>query len=118
MPSTSDRTSSLPQIQLLVHVYVKPEMQQQALSAMTRLVEATRREDSGCIRFEVAIDTTDVTHYIGYEVWASQTDLDFHSQKAHVINFFAEIGDYVVDPTQPISATRYAPIMPLPIVIY
>lgn len=117
MPSTSDRTSS-PQIQLLVHVYVKPERQQQALSAMTRLVEATQREDTGCIRFEVAIDTTDATHYIGYEVWASQADLDLHSKKAHVIHFFAEIGDYVVNSTQPISATRYTPIMPLPAVTY
>ena len=117
MPSPSDRTSS-PQIQWLVHVYVKPEMQQQALSAMTRLVEATQREDTGCIRFEGAIDTPDATHSLGYEVWASQADLDLHSKKAHGRNFFAEIGDYVVDPTQPLSATRSTPILPLPTVTY
>ena len=117
MPSTSESTLS-PQIQLLVHVRVKPEMKQQALSAMTRLVEATHREDTGCIRFEAAIDTTDMTHYIGYEVWASQAALDLHSKKAHVTNFFAEISAYVVDPTQPISATRYTPIMPLAAVNY
>lgn len=97
-------------IQLVVEVRARPDAVPALRAELTRLTDATHREDDGVIRFEVGADPLDETRYVGYEIWASQDALDRHSAKPHTQGFLAAAKNLVVDPEQPLAVSRWVPM--------
>src|SRR3954462_1848021 len=98
------------QVMLVVRLDLRPGSQGQMHEALTRLADATRREDRGVIRFEIGLDPTDDTRVVGYEIWQSQDALAEHSAKAHTQEFLTSVRDLVVNPTEPLGAERWRPL--------
>lgn len=99
-----------PQVQLVVELTTRPGAQREMREALDRLVDATRQDDRGVVRFEVGFDPEDDTRVMGYEIWASQDALDEHSAKAHTREFRARVRDLVVDPATPMRTGRWQPM--------
>jgi pimeloyl-ACP methyl ester carboxylesterase/quinol monooxygenase YgiN len=97
------------QVMLVVRLETKPGAQPEMSNALERLVDATRRQDRGVVRFEVGLDPADDTRVVGYEIWESQDALDEHAAKDHTQNFLASARDLVVDPTEPLQVERWQP---------
>ena len=97
------------QVMLVVRLTTKAGAQAGMSSALQRLVEATRRQDRGVVRFEIGLDPADDTRVVGYEIWESQDALDEHAAKDHTKNFLAGVRDLVVDPTEPLHVERWRP---------
>src|SRR4051794_40143435 len=97
------------QVMLVVRIDIKAGAQAEMSSALERLVQATRRQDRGVVRFEVGLDPADDTRVIGYEIWESQDALSEHAAKDHTKNFLASARDLVVDPTEPLQVERWRP---------
>lgn len=101
------------QVQLVAELRVEPGAEARARDALDRLVGATHREDDGCVSFEVGVDPSDDTRYVGYEVWESQAALDRHAAKAHTRRFLEEARGFAANPDEPLSFTRWSPLTPL-----
>jgi len=99
-----------PQVQLVVELTTRPGAQREMRAAVDRLVDASRQEDRGVVRFEVGLDPDDDTRVLGYEIWASQDALDEHSAKAHTREFLARARELVADPAAPMRVSRWQPI--------
>ena len=97
-------------VQLIVEVKARVDAVPAMRAELARLIDATHRVDDGVIRFEVAADPCDETHYVGYEIWASQAALDRHSSKPHTRGFLAAAANLVVNPSQPLAVSRWAPL--------
>ena len=102
--------SAAAQVLLVVELTIRPGAQREMREALDRLVDATRQEDRGVVRFEVGLDPEDDTRVLGYEIWASQDALDEHSAKAHTREFKARARELVVDPAAPMRADRWRPM--------
>jgi pimeloyl-ACP methyl ester carboxylesterase/quinol monooxygenase YgiN len=102
--------SSPDAVQLVVEVRARPGRQTALRSALDRLTEATHRVDTGVLRFEVGVDAADDTRYVGYEVWASQGELDRHATQPHTRQFLDDARGLVVDPDAPLQVTRWRPL--------
>lgn len=98
------------QVQLVVDLRVRPGTQDELHRALPRLIEATRAEGPGCVRFEVGTDPTDDTHVVGYEVWRSQADLDRHRDQPHTRRFLDELRGLAVDADEPLTTSRWRPV--------
>jgi quinol monooxygenase YgiN len=114
----SDEHSTESAIQLVVDVYVRSGTQAVALEALRRLAALTHERDAGCLRFEVGVDASNDTHYIGYEVWASHEALEAHKRQPHTQEFLQKVADIVVEVANPLHVTRCIPLEPLPPVSY
>ena len=99
-----------PQVLLVVELSTRPGAQREMREALDRLVDATRQEDRGVVRFEVGLDPDDDTRVLGYEIWASQDPLDEHAAKAHTREFRARARELVVDPAAPMRVARWRPM--------
>lgn len=99
-----------PQVLLVVELTTRPGAQREMREALDRLVDATRQEVHGVVRFEVGLDPEDDTRVLGYEIWASQDALDEHSAKAHTREFLARARELVVDPAAPLQVSRWRPL--------
>jgi pimeloyl-ACP methyl ester carboxylesterase/quinol monooxygenase YgiN len=97
------------QVMLVVRLDIKPGAQREMSNALEQLVQATRRQDRGVVRFEVGLDPADDTRVVGYEIWESQDALSEHSAKDHTQNFLARARDLVVDPAEPLQVERWQP---------
>jgi pimeloyl-ACP methyl ester carboxylesterase/quinol monooxygenase YgiN len=112
--STDDQAPAVAneQVMLVVRLKTKPGAQREMSLALERLVDATRRQDRGVVRFEVGLDPDDDTRVVGYEIWASQDALDEHSAQDHTRNFVTTARDLVVDPAEPLQVERWQPASP------
>ena len=99
-----------PQVQLVVELITRPGAQRDMRAVVDRLVDATRRNDRGVVRFEVGLDPDDDTRVLGYEIWASQDALDEHAAQAHTREFLTRARELVVDPAAPMRVSRWQPI--------
>ncbi len=57
---------------VIVSLYVKPDMADQFLDAMGENSRASRREEPGCLRFDVYRDNNDPNHFILFELYADE----------------------------------------------
>ena len=108
---TSDDLAADP-VQLVVEVRARAGRQQALQAAIDRLVDATHRIDPGVLRFEVGVDPTDDTRYVGYEIWASQDALDRHADQPHTRQFLTDARELVRDADAPLQVTRWRPLDP------
>jgi len=57
---------------VIVSAQVKPDMVDQFLEVMAENSRASRREEPGCLRFDVHRDNNDSNHFILYELYADE----------------------------------------------
>jgi len=69
-------------IQVVTHVDVIPDPKADAPGLLTRLAEASRKEQ-GNLRFDVLQHTQRANHFTVIETWRSQTSLDAHAAALH-----------------------------------
>ena len=105
-------TAGNEQVMLVVRLNTRPGAQAQMSEALTRLADATRREDRGVIRFEIGLDPADDTRVVGYEIWESEDALAEHSAKRHTQEFLTRVRGLVVDPSEPLHADHWQPFRP------
>jgi len=97
----------------ILHAKTRPE-QAEAFAALFHAYVEPSRAEPGCIEYHMLRDQQDPTLFIFYEIWASQADLDRHSNLPHMQAFFARRMDYLerdfeirqIDMLSPSSASR------------
>jgi autoinducer 2-degrading protein len=57
---------------VIVNLQVKPERVEDFLEAMGGNSRASRRDEPGCLRFDVHRDTNDPSHFVLYELYADE----------------------------------------------
>jgi (4S)-4-hydroxy-5-phosphonooxypentane-2,3-dione isomerase len=57
---------------VIVNLQVKPDMVDAFLEAMGENSRASRRDEPGCLRFDVHRDNDDPTHFVLYELYADE----------------------------------------------
>ena len=57
---------------VIVSAQVKPDMVDQFLEVMAENSRASRREEPGCLRFDVHRDNNDPNHFILHELYADE----------------------------------------------
>jgi quinol monooxygenase YgiN len=98
-------------VMLVVRLDTRDGAQRQMSDALTRLTDATRREDRGVIGFEVGLDPLDDTRVVGYEIWESKTHWPSTWQR-HTQDVQARVRDLVIDPNEPLRAEHWQPLRP------
>jgi quinol monooxygenase YgiN len=97
----------------ILHAKTRPEKSDAFEAFFRGHVEASRAEP-GCIEYHMLRDKQDPTLFIFYEIWASQADLDVHSNLPHMRQFRDMRMEYLeqdfdirdIDMLSPSSATR------------
>jgi len=85
------------QVVVAATVQVKPESQDQALTALTTAIQATHGED-GCIAYALHRDTQDPTRFVIVEKWATQEALEQHGETPHLKALFGALGPLLAGP--------------------
>ena len=57
---------------VMVSLRVKPDMVERFLDAIGENSRASRRDEPGCLRFDVHRDNDDPTHFLLYELYADE----------------------------------------------
>ena len=57
---------------VIVSLRVKPDMVDQFVEAMEDNSRASRRDEPGCLRFDVHRDNSDPSHFLLYELYADE----------------------------------------------
>ena len=57
---------------VIVNLQVKPDMVEAFLEAMGENSRASRRDEPGCLRFDVHRDNSDPNHFVLYELYADE----------------------------------------------
>lgn len=79
------------QINVIAHIWVKPESLDQLKPTLTLLVTETRKE-KGCLYYDLYQSLDDANHFIMNEKWESSEDLGAHMQSEHFKQCGALIG--------------------------
>ncbi len=85
-------------IDVIAHIYARPETEAEVRETLEGYVAPTRLED-GCIRYDLFQDISDSTKFTFIEEWTSQEALQKHSQSAHITAGKARIGDKLAQPS-------------------
>lgn len=68
------------EVVVVASLKVQSGKEQEALAALTQMVEATHANDSGCVKYALHRSNDDPAQYIFVERWDSQADLHAHSK--------------------------------------
>jgi quinol monooxygenase YgiN len=68
---------------VVARLRARPGQETELRHQLQRLVTPTRAEP-GCISYELSESKTEPGHFLFYEVWKSDADLDEHFQTAHM----------------------------------
>jgi quinol monooxygenase YgiN len=85
------------QVVVAATVHVKPESQDEALTAITTAVEATHGED-GCIAYALHRDRDEPTRFVIIEKWATPEALTDHGTTPHLKALFGALGPLLAAP--------------------
>jgi quinol monooxygenase YgiN len=94
------------QVVISATIQVKPEAQEEALSAITTAIEATHGED-GCIAYALHRDLEDPARFVILEKWATPEALKEHADTPHLKALFGVLGPLLAGPP---TITRTAPL--------
>ncbi len=86
-------------VTVIAYIFAKTGEEQRVRTALLDLVEQTRKE-KGCINYDLHESTNDARHFVMYENWESDADLDAHSKSPHLREFGKSIGPFLVRPTE------------------
>ena len=81
-------------IKIVVKSYIKADKMDEYLALVKTLVEATNKNDAGCIKYELfqAVDNPQIMTMI--EEWESQDALDKHSSAPHFTQIIPQLGQF------------------------
>jgi quinol monooxygenase YgiN len=68
---------------VVARLRAKPGHEIELRHQLQRLVTPTRGE-AGCVMYELNESNSESGHFLFYEIWKSEADLDLHFQTAHM----------------------------------
>jgi quinol monooxygenase YgiN len=93
-------------VTVIANMHAKPGMEHEVREALLGLCGPTRAE-KGCINYDLHQSPDDPTQFLFHENWASKSDLDAHSQSAHLQAWRKRAVDLLVEPAR---VTRWSEI--------
>ena len=94
---------------VVVSLKIKPEMREQFLAAALDDSTCSRRDEPGCLRFDVLQDNADPNHYFFYEVYRDEVAFKAHQGMAHYPRWRAAAAEVLAEPT---VGTRCSTVFP------
>lgn len=85
-------------IKVVARVRALPEHIDGVRSALSELIEPTRRE-AGCLKYELWQNKSDPTDFTFVEEWESDATLDVHAASQHLKTAAAKLKGLVAGPT-------------------
>lgn len=70
-------------VKVVADNYIKTEKEEEFILLAKQLVQTTRENDLGCIRYELLQDMKNPQHLIMLEEWENQEALDRHLSSEH-----------------------------------
>jgi autoinducer 2-degrading protein len=84
---------------VIVDIQVKPERLDDFLRAMVENASASRRDEPGCVRFDVVQDEADPAHLVLYEVYRDRAAFEGdHLQRPHFLRWRDTVRDWHARP--------------------
>jgi quinol monooxygenase YgiN len=68
---------------VVARLRARPGQETELRHQLQRLVNPTR-DESGCVTYELSESKNEPGHFLFYEVWKSDADLDEHFQTSHM----------------------------------
>ena len=68
---------------VIVSLRVRPDMVDRFLEAMRENSRASRRDEPGCLRFDVVQDNDDSNHFLLYEIYEDEAAFEAHRAAPH-----------------------------------
>lgn len=93
-------------VTVIAKIRAKPGMEEEVRKSLLGLCGPTRAE-KGCINYDLHQSPDDPALFLFHENWASKSDLDAHSQSAHLQAWRKRAADLLVEPTR---VTRWTEI--------
>jgi quinol monooxygenase YgiN len=90
---------------IVAHIKAKPGMEDQMRQDLLGLLTPTRAE-SGCITFDLLVNTKDPTIFVLYETWKDQAALDAHFQQPYVKQVFKAYEQTLAEPIAVMSLEK------------
>lgn len=85
-------------IKIVAKNFIKAEKVEEFISLTKQLVQDTRQNDSGCIRYELLQDIKNPQLLTIFEEWEDQESLDKHIKAKHFKEATALFGEYLEKP--------------------
>lgn len=85
-------------VTVVAYIFAKTAEEHRVRTALLDLVEQTRKE-KGCLNYDLHESMSDARHFVMYENWESDADLDAHSKSPHLREFGKSIGPFLDRPT-------------------
>lgn len=79
-------------VHLTAIVKAKPAYTDEVLSALSDMVQQTRKEKA-CLQYDLHRSTDDENVFFFYEIWEDQEGLDAHNQQPYIQAFVAMAGE-------------------------
>ena len=94
---------------VVVSLKVKPEMRETFLAAALDDCTCSRRDDPGCLRFDVVQDNKDPNHFFFYEVYKDDAAFKAHQGMPHYSRWRAVVGEVLAEPPSGTHCTTVFP---------
>jgi quinol monooxygenase YgiN len=98
---------SQPLLTVVAEMYAKPGQEGALRAVLLGFVEPTRREE-GCVQYDVHESNDRPGHFLFYENWRSQADLDKHAASEHLKPLFTVVPEMVEQEVRIVLLTRIA----------
>jgi (4S)-4-hydroxy-5-phosphonooxypentane-2,3-dione isomerase len=84
---------------VIVDLHVKPERLDEFLPAMIENASASRRDEPGCVRFDVVQDENDPAHLVLYEIYRDRAAFEEdHLKRPHFLRWRETVRDWYTLP--------------------
>ena len=93
------------QVTVLARIKAKSGMETQLRDELLALIGPTHSEE-GCINYDLHQSNEDPTHFIFYENWKSQEDLDQHLGMPYLQEFLGKADEILAEPVEITLFTR------------
>lgn len=90
---------------IVAHIKAEPGLEERMQQDLLSLLAPTRAE-SGCITFDLLVDTTDPTVFVLYENWKDQAALDAHFQQPYVKQVLKAYEETLAEPIEVLSLRK------------
>ena len=94
---------------VVVALKVKPEMREKFLAAALDDSTCSRRDEPGCLRFDVLQDNADANRFFFYEVYRDEDAFKAHQASAHYPRWRAAAAEVLAEPSQASRCTTLFP---------
>ena len=85
-------------VKIVAKNFIKADKVNEFVELASKLVEATVREDEGCIQYELYQDVSDPTLMIMIEAWEDKESLDRHMASKHFTETVPTLHDLASKP--------------------